>query len=134
MANLTRINISAATAVATGSGHTRTSYSTFSSASSTSAAPTPSANPRNIAMRTPSANQRNTAATVDVLIREEYHHHYRGRDMEPFFLGLFLVGALFTLATLVLGHAGHTGHDMSGHAGHDLSVPHDGGILAHVAA
>jgi hypothetical protein len=49
--------------------------------------------------------------------------------MEAFFLGLFLFGALFTVASLVLGHA---------HGGHDLSAAHDGfahdGLLGHVAA
>jgi hypothetical protein len=44
--------------------------------------------------------------------------------MEAFFLGLFLFGALFTVASLVLGHV-HTGADVG--AGHD-------GLLSHLAA
>jgi hypothetical protein len=44
--------------------------------------------------------------------------------MEAFFLGLFLFGALFTLATIVLGH-GHSGTDI-GHGGD--------GFLGHFAA
>jgi hypothetical protein len=44
--------------------------------------------------------------------------------MEAFFLGLFLFGALFTLASVILGH-GHWGLDV-GH-GHD-------GMLGHFAA
>jgi hypothetical protein len=44
--------------------------------------------------------------------------------MEAFFLGLFLFGALFTLATIVLGH---------GHSGSDFGAGHDG-FLGHLAA
>ena len=46
--------------------------------------------------------------------------------MEAFFLGLFLFGALFTLASVVLGHGGH------GHSGSEIAAGHDG-FLGHLA-
>ena|SRR5215207_3872999 len=44
--------------------------------------------------------------------------------MEAFFLGLFLFGSLFTVASVVLGH---------GHSGHDIGHGHDG-LLGDFAA
>jgi membrane protein implicated in regulation of membrane protease activity len=52
--------------------------------------------------------------------------------METFFLACFVFGALFTVASIVLGAAGHgVGHLTQGHGASQQLTPHGGGHAAH---
>jgi hypothetical protein len=59
-----------------------------------------------------------------------------GHPMESVFLGCFLFGAVFTLASAVLGHAGHGGHGghSNGSGASHAHVPDAGHAPAHVPA